>query len=50
MQEFMQGFLGSVISKQMPAYLERKANDVYLPGDTINQYLEQFNYFRKVHA
>jgi hypothetical protein len=45
----MQGFLGSVISKQMPAYLERKSGDMYTPGDTINQYLEQFAYFRKVN-
>jgi mediator of RNA polymerase II transcription subunit 20 len=47
MQEFMQGFLGSVIGKQMPPYLERKANDIYTPVDTVNQYLEQFAYFRK---
>jgi mediator of RNA polymerase II transcription subunit 20 len=48
--EFMQGFLGSVISKQMPVYLERKANEIYTPVDTINQYLEQFSYLRKMNA
>jgi hypothetical protein len=33
----------------MPVYLERKANDIYTPVDTINQYLEQFAYFRKMN-
>lgn len=48
--EFMQGFLGSVITNQMPTYLERKANELYTPVDTINQYLEHFAYFRKLNA
>lgn len=50
MHEFMQGFLGSVINKQMPSYLDMKANEIYSPNDTINQYLEQFAYFRKLNA
>lgn len=49
--EFMQGFLGSVISNQIPAYLrqrtEQGGNSVYTPSDTAHQYLEHFANFRK---
>ncbi len=45
--EFMQGFLGSVVSNQVPPYLKPKLNDNYTPVDTIHQYLEHFNVLRK---
>lgn len=46
--EFMQGFLGGVVSNQVPVILKRKAsNENYTPVDTVQQYLEQFNVFRK---
>ena len=47
--EFMQGFMGSVVSNQMSPLLKKKAstNDIYTPVDTIQQYLEHFNAFRK---
>ena len=47
MIEFMQGFLGSVVTNQVPPYLKSKFNDKYSPVDTIHQYLEQFNILRK---
>jgi mediator of RNA polymerase II transcription subunit 20 len=45
--EFMQGFLGSVVSSQVPPYLKSRCADNYTPVDTIHQYLENFNAFRK---
>ena len=51
--EFMQGFLGSVISSQIPAYLRQKSEQIgggsyiYTPSDTAHQYLEHFANFRK---
>lgn len=45
--EFMQGFLGSVVPNEPPASLKKRFNDVYSPTDTIQQYLEHFNHFRK---
>jgi len=47
MIEFMQGFLGSVVTSQVPPYLKSKFNDNYSPIDTIHQYLEHFNILRK---
>jgi mediator of RNA polymerase II transcription subunit 20 len=47
MIEFMQGFLGSVVTSQVPPYLKSKFNDKYSPVDTIHQYLEHFNILRK---
>ena len=47
MIEFMQGFLGSVVTNQIPPYLKSKFNDKYSPVDTIHQYLEHFNVLRK---
>jgi mediator of RNA polymerase II transcription subunit 20 len=47
MIEFMQGFLGSVVTSQVPPYLKSKFNDKYSPVDTIHQYLEHFNVLRK---
>ncbi len=45
--EFMQGFLGSVVSNQVPQLLKPRFNEIYSPVDTINQYLEHFNTLRK---
>merc|ERR1711899_613379 len=51
--EFMQGFLGSVVPNQIPAYLKQKTeqsggnSSVYTPSDTTHQYLECFANFRK---
>ncbi len=45
--EFMRGFLGSIVSQQMPVGLQKKATEVHTPVDTIQQYLEHFNAFRK---
>ena len=47
MIEFMQGFLGSVVTNQIPPYLKSKFNGKYSPVDTIHQYLEHFNVLRK---
>jgi len=47
MLEFMQGFLGSVVTSQVPPYLKTKFSDKYSPVDTIHQYLEHFNVLRK---
>ncbi|XP_058831286.1 mediator of RNA polymerase II transcription subunit 20 [Topomyia yanbarensis] len=56
MREFLQGFLGSNVSNSIPAYFTQrinmntnhtKANDIYQPIDTINQYLEHFTNYRK---
>lgn len=47
MIEFMQGFLGSVVTNQVPPYLKSKFADNYSPIDTIHQYLEHFNILRK---
>ncbi|XP_055624634.1 mediator of RNA polymerase II transcription subunit 20 [Toxorhynchites rutilus septentrionalis] len=56
MREFLQGFLGSNVSNTIPAYFAQrinintnhtKANDIYQPIDTINQYLEHFSNYRK---
>lgn len=47
MIEFMQGFLGSVVTSQVPPYLKSKFGDNYSPVDTISQYLEHFNILRK---
>ena len=49
----MQGFLGSVVPNQIPAYLKQKTeqsggnSSVYTPSDTTHQYLECFANFRK---
>jgi len=45
--EFMQGFLGSCVSSAPPAYIKPKGNEMFTATDTIQQYLEQFNLFRK---
>lgn len=45
--EFMQGFLGSVVTNQIPPYLQSRYKSIYVPDDTIHQYLEYFNIYRK---
>ena len=56
--EFMQGFLGSVVTNQIPPYIVKKQQskptgpgqphpELYTPVDTIQQYLEHFAAFRK---
>jgi len=45
--EFMQGFMGSCVSNIPPPYIKIKATETFTPGDTIAQYLEQFNNARK---
>lgn len=47
MIEFMQGFLGSIVTNQVPLYLKSRFAENYSPVDTIHQYLEQFNVIRK---
>ena len=49
LNEFAQGFLGSVVKNNtLPPYLKQKnPNQVYMPADTIHQYLDYFNTFRK---
>jgi len=47
LQEFMRGFLGSCVSSTPPSYLTSKGSETYTPSDTVQQYLEHFNIFRK---
>lgn len=44
--EFMQGFLGNQ-TPGMPNVLANKKDAPYTPMDTVAQYLEHFNHFRK---
>ncbi|XP_011502619.1 PREDICTED: mediator of RNA polymerase II transcription subunit 20 [Ceratosolen solmsi marchali] len=46
-REFVQGFLGSAVSSQIPQYLQNRMNEIYQPMDTIHQYLEHFGQYRK---
>ena len=46
--EFAQGFLGSSVSSQIPAYLKAKTAP-YTPSDTVHQYLEHFTNYRKIN-
>lgn len=59
-REFMQGFLGSHVPTTMPAYFttpipnnmnpahsHTRMNEFYQPIDTIQQYMEHFNNYRK---
>ena len=47
LQEFMQGFLGSCVNNIPPQYFNNKGAETFTPVDTIQQYLEHFNIFRK---
>ena len=49
MKELMQSFMGPVV-ENIPSHVKNKLEDMYTPGDTINQYLEHFNNFRKSTA
>lgn len=55
-KEFLQGFLGPNVPAAIPQYFNAmsvmnqthsKANDIYQPLDTIQQYLEHFTNYRK---
>ncbi|KAK3579333.1 hypothetical protein CHS0354_029623 [Potamilus streckersoni] len=46
MKEFIQSFMGN-IAENPPAHIKSKMDTVYTPEDTIQQYLEHFNNFRK---
>ena len=46
MRELMQSFLGN-IAETPPVLVKNKMDTFYSPEDTINQYLEHFNNFRK---
>lgn len=59
-KEFLQGFLGQNAPAQIPAYFMttlpsninpnqhyQRGNDTYQPIDTVQQYLEHFNNYRK---
>ena len=42
-----QGFLGSCVSNNPPQHIASKGSDTYSAVDTIHQYLQHFNIFRK---
>ncbi|KAL5013363.1 hypothetical protein ScPMuIL_007633 [Solemya velum] len=46
LKEFMQSFMGNIVEAP-PPYLKNKADTPYAPSDTVHQYLEHFNNFRK---
>jgi len=50
MMEFMQGFLGSSAPTAPPQFLQNRMNEMYMPIDTVQQYLEHFTNFRKAQA
>lgn len=46
MRELLQGFMGN--SVQCPSqYLQGKMNEIYTTADTVQQYMEHFNAFRR---
>lgn len=56
-KEFLQGFLGSNVSNNIPSYFttpsiihpnQTKVNDIYQPIDTVLQYLDHFTNYRKM--
>lgn len=51
LNEFAQGFLGSVVTNQLPPYLKQKnPSEIYTPADTIHQYLDHFISLRKINV
>lgn len=47
MRELLQGFMGNTV--QSPCqYLQGKMNETYTTVDTVQQYMEHFNLFRRV--
>lgn len=49
MKELLQGFMGNH-AENLSIYLKGKMEQVYAPLDTMQQYLEHFNNFRKVSS
>lgn len=49
MKEMAQSIVGN-IADSPPAYIKSKTDPIYTPSDTVNQYLEHFNNFRKSAA
>ncbi|XP_049527821.1 mediator of RNA polymerase II transcription subunit 20 isoform X1 [Dermacentor silvarum] len=49
MREFLQGFMGSAVQGP-PQYLQGRMNELYNPVDTVQQYMEHFNNFRRASA
>ncbi|XP_054711559.1 mediator of RNA polymerase II transcription subunit 20-like isoform X2 [Uloborus diversus] len=45
-RELLQGFMGNNVHSPSQ-YLQGKMNEVYTPIDTVQQYMEHFNAFRK---
>jgi hypothetical protein len=46
MKEMAQSIVGN-IADTPPVYFKSKTDPIYTPSDTVNQYLEHFNNFRK---
>ncbi|XP_064487988.1 mediator of RNA polymerase II transcription subunit 20-like [Ornithodoros turicata] len=46
MREFMQGFMGNAVQGP-PQYLQGRMNELYSPVDTVQQYMDHFNAFRR---
>ena len=46
MKEMAQSIVGNVADTP-PVYFKSKTDPIYTPSDTVNQYLEHFNNFRK---
>jgi len=44
--EFMQGVFGQNAITTVPRTLQNRMKDIYTPLDTMNQYMEQFKYFK----
>ncbi|CAN8018243.1 unnamed protein product, partial [Ixodes persulcatus] len=46
MREFLQGFMGTAVQGP-PQYLQGRMNELYNPVDTVQQYMDHFNSFRR---
>ncbi|XP_050412133.1 mediator of RNA polymerase II transcription subunit 20 isoform X2 [Patella vulgata] len=47
MKEMSQSLLGSAVAEQQSSFLKTKTDMIYTPADTMSQYLEHFNNFKK---
>ena len=47
MKDMVQGIVGKQV--EIPNYLKLRANELYSPNDTMQQYLEHFNMLKKAH-
>ena len=47
MKEMLQGLLGRPV--EIPTHLKLRPEDLYSPNDTMQQYLEMFNFLKKSH-